>query len=56
MMDQDTPCARVRRVFGFEQFPEALFYQADFALRFDLGADLSMEHQLAPRFLQAMDR
>lgn len=56
MMDQDTPCARVRQVFGLEQFPEALFYQADFALRFELGADLSMQHQLASRFLQAMDR
>lgn len=55
-MVQDTPCARIREVFGFDQFPEALFYQSDFALRFELGADLSMRRELAPRFLQAMDR
>lgn len=52
----DTPCGPVRRVFGFEQFPDALFYEAPNALRFDLGGDLSMSRQLSARFLQAMDR
>lgn len=52
----DTPCAPLRRVFGIEQYPDALFYKFPYALRFELGGDLSMSRQLAARFMQAMDR
>lgn len=39
--------------FGWRGFPDAMFYQAAFGLRFDLGGDLD----IGPiRFLQALDR
>lgn len=53
---QDTPCAPIRAVFGIYQFPDALFYENESALRFDLGGEVSMSQALAARFLQAMDR
>lgn len=56
MFLQDTPCTSIRVVFGIDQFPDAMFYQSEAALRFDLGGELSMSHALVPRFMQAMDR
>ena len=53
MKNAPSPTQRVGDVFGWREFPHALFYQTDFSLRFDLGADLPT----APvRFLQAIDR
>ncbi len=44
---------RLAQVFGWEDFPRPLFYECDFALRFELGGD----HEMGPnRLLQAMDR
>lgn len=44
---------RLSQVFGWEDFPRPLFYECDFALRFELGGD----HEMGPnRLLQAMDR
>ncbi|MFK0382906.1 DUF3885 domain-containing protein [Agrobacterium sp. NPDC090273] len=47
------PTQRVFEVFGWSGFPYALFYQTDFALRFNLGDDIS---EVPACFLQAMDR
>lgn len=44
---------RIKDVFGWEGFPAALFYQAKYGLRFDLGGELSED---PVRFLQAIDR
>ncbi|WP_185958607.1 DUF3885 domain-containing protein [Paracoccus laeviglucosivorans] len=44
---------RLEQVFGWADFPQPLFYECDFALRFELGGT----HEMGPmRFLQAMDR
>lgn len=44
---------RLAQVFGWEDLPRPLFYECDFALRFELGGD----HEMGPnRLLQAMDR
>lgn len=51
--DTTSPLQRISETFGWQGFPHALFYQTDFSLRFELGADLSMT---PIRFLQAMDR
>jgi hypothetical protein len=47
------PTNRIFDVFGWNGFPDALFYETDFSLRFKLGEDLS---EVPARFLQAMDR
>lgn len=44
---------RLTQVFGWVDFPRPLFYEAEFALRFELGGELPMGPR---RFLQAMDR
>jgi hypothetical protein len=48
-----SPIERIREKFGWEGFPDYLFYDAEYALRFDLGGDLP-ENPI--RFLQAVDR
>src|SRR5690606_14218141 len=50
---QEKPTERIRGVFGWNGFPDALFYEANYALRFDLCGELP-SHPL--RFLRAMDR
>jgi hypothetical protein len=40
-------------VFGWDGFPDALFYKAQYALRFELGCELPED---PVRFLRAMDR
>jgi len=43
----------VQAGFGWQGFPDAMFYEAAFGLRFELGGDLEM----GPiRFLEALDR
>lgn len=44
---------KIEATFGWPEFPDGLFYEAKWGLRFDLGGDLT---DTAPRFLQAMDR
>lgn len=48
-----SPTARIETAFGWPGFPDGLFYEADYSLRFELGGDLPMA---PPRFLQGMDR
>lgn len=48
-----TPTERIQKTFGWRGFPHALFYNADFGLRFELGGGLPME---LPRFVRAFDR
>ncbi|MFT3690471.1 DUF3885 domain-containing protein [Paenirhodobacter sp.] len=48
-----SPTGRIRDVFGWNCFPDSLFYEAKYALRFDLGGEMP-SHPL--RFLRAMDR
>ena len=44
---------QLRQAFGWDDFPQPLFYESKFALRFDLGGD----HQMGiTRFMQALDR
>lgn len=44
---------QLRQAFGWDDFPQPLFYESRFALRFDLGGD----HEMGiTRFMQAMDR
>jgi hypothetical protein len=47
------PTERIHQAFGWAGFPDALFFEAEHALRFDLGGDIAMNPL---RFLQAMDR
>ncbi len=47
------PTERISRVFGWREFPHALFYQAQFALRFELAEGIREEPLC---FLQAIDR
>lgn len=44
---------RIKDVFGWEGFPDALFYKAEYALRFELGCELP---EGPVRFLRAIDR
>lgn len=50
---QEETTGRIRSVFGWNGFPDALFYEANYALRFDLGGEV---HSSPLRFLRAMDR
>lgn len=50
---QNKPTGRIRDVFGWNGFPDALFYEANYALRFELGGEV---HSKPLRFLRAMDR
>lgn len=47
------PIQSVDAAFGWRGFPDAMFYQASFGLRFELGGDLGMGPL---RFMQAVDR
>lgn len=48
-----SPTARIFSTFGWHGFPDAMFYEGHFGLRFDLGGNLPMGPL---RFLQAIDR
>lgn len=50
---QLSPSRRIREVFGWNGFPDSLFHEASYALRFDLGGEL---HSAPLRLLRAMDR
>lgn len=43
----------MRAVFGIDFLPDALFYNMEHGLRFELGGDLPMQQ---PRFLRALER
>jgi len=47
------PIQTIDAAFGWRGFPDAMFYQTPFGLRFELGGDLDMG---PPRFIQALDR
>lgn len=54
---EQTPTARIRETFGWPGFPDGLFYEARYGLRFDLGGVFGGEREKETvRFLQAMDR
>ncbi len=50
---QGLPTGRIKEVFGWNGFPDPLLYKASYALRFDLGGELSSGPL---RFMRAMDR
>jgi hypothetical protein len=53
LVPKDIALQRLAQTFGWDDFPQPLFYQCPFALRFELGGN----HEMGPtRFLQAMDR
>jgi len=47
------PIQTIDAAFGWRGFPDAMFYQTPFGLRFELGGDLEMGPL---RFMQALDR
>jgi hypothetical protein len=47
------PIQTIDAAFGWQGFPEAMFYHSPFGLRFELGGDLDMGPL---RFVQALDR
>lgn len=52
-LESETPLAAIERAFGWEEgFPHAMLYNANFALRFDLGGFATGPH----RVLRAIDR
>jgi hypothetical protein len=52
-MASSTVLQDVGSAFGCESFPDAMFYEFESALRFDLGGDIE---STVPRFLRAFDR
>jgi hypothetical protein len=49
----DRPIAKIEEAFGWRGFPDALFYQSEHALRFELAGDVE---EGALRLVRAMER
>jgi len=47
------PIQQIDAAFGWRGFPDAMFYEAAYGLRFELGGEIDIG---PPRFLQALDR
>ncbi|VDC27068.1 DUF3885 domain-containing protein [Pseudogemmobacter humi] len=50
---QGSPTDRIRETFGWNGFPDSLFHEASYVLRFDLGGEQNSDPL---RFMRAIDR
>jgi hypothetical protein len=50
------PIAEFASSFGRTDLPDALVYEFEYALRFELGGDFDTKDDRIPRFLRALDR